>query len=159
MPPAPGSEIRTAGCKSSHENSEHGGNGIGRMSKDQPQGLGPCDLVDEAGRSGEEKTDQDTYALGRRCGLFFLPPSRHRYSKASIIAQRTIRTLDAGRSPKREYVSGGAESEGPRDQEGSRPGNRAPKAQTGGRFPPAKDRPRLSHPLVHCPGGSGSCLR
>src|ERR1035437_174483 len=102
MLPAPRAEICTARCKSSHEDSEHCGNRISLMTKDQREGLGPCDLVDEPRRSGEEKTCQNTYELGRRYRLFSNPPTRHRSSKAFIIAQRAIVDLDAGRSTQRE---------------------------------------------------------
>src|ERR1700730_4350830 len=95
---APLAEICTARCKSSHEGSEHCGHRISSMTKDQCESLGPCDLVDEAGRSGEEKTGQNTYELGRRHRLFSNPPTRHRSSKALIIAQRAIVALEAGRS-------------------------------------------------------------
>src|ERR1700685_2910617 len=98
MLPAPLAEICTARCKSSHEDSQHCGNRISRRTKDKPGALGPSDLVERARRSGEEKTCQNTYELGRRHRLFSNPPTRHRSSKALIIAQRAIVALEAGRS-------------------------------------------------------------
>src|SRR6202034_911933 len=116
MLPAPLAEICTARARPRHEDSEHCGNRISSMTKDQCEGLGPCDLVDEARRSGEEKTGQNTSELGRRYRLFSNPPTRHRSSKALIIAQRTMVALEAGRSTQREEDSVGAGSGDTRDR-------------------------------------------